>query len=183
MLSKFTVAVLVAAGAAVVGARSSRAAEGAASAVPAVSRGDAAVPRSATKPVAGSQPTQEEFEAQLRIQIYLDEARYGPGVVDGRHGEFTRKAVAAWNVAHGVEDVDDLTRVTAAAARKVTTLYAAYAMKAGDFKFVTPGLPTKPEEQAKVKYLGYRSAAEFVAERFHTTEAVLATGGAEIAGG
>ncbi len=118
--------------------------------------------------------TTAEFEENLRLQVYLDGAGFGPGVVDGRQGEFTRKAVAAWNVAHGVSDVDDLTQVTAEAAREVTTLYAAYAMKAGDFKFVTRGLPSKPEEQAAVKYLGYRSAAELVAERFHTTEAVVA---------
>lgn len=118
--------------------------------------------------------TTAEFEENLRLQVYLDGAGFGPGVVDGRRGEFTRKAVAAWNVAHGVSDVDDLTQVTAEAAREVTTLYAAYAMKTGDFKFVTRGLPTKPEEQAAVKYLGYRSAAELVAERFHTTEAVVA---------
>lgn len=127
-------------------------------------------------PVAPSPPvqTQAEFEAQLRIQIFLDGAGFGPGVVDGRPGEFTRKAVAAWNVAHDVEDVDDAEPVIRAAAREVRTVYAAYTLKPGDFKFVTPSLPTKPELQAKQKYLGYRSAAEFVAERFHTTESVLA---------
>lgn len=129
---------------------------------------------SGSKPPASPQPTTEEFEGQLRLQVYLDGANYGPGVVDGRMGEFTRKAIAAWNVAHDVADVDDVASVTAAAAREVVTLYAAYPLKAGDLKFVTPGLPTKPELQAKVKYLGYRSVAEFVAERFHTTEAVLA---------
>jgi len=123
---------------------------------------------------AGAGPSEEEFEAQLRLQIFLDGANFGPGVVDGRSGEFTRKAIAAWNVAHDVADVDDLKVVTAAAEREVTVLYAAYAVKAGDLKFVTPGLPTEPEEQAKVKYMGYRSMGELVAERFHTTEAVVA---------
>jgi lipoprotein-anchoring transpeptidase ErfK/SrfK len=131
------------------------------------------VPKATPVPAVPKVQTQEEFEAQLRIQIYLDGALYGPGVVDGRQGEFTRKAIAAWNVAHDHPDVDDLEQVTAAAEREVQMLYAAYTLKAGDFKFVTPKLPTRPEQQAQVKYLGYRSAAEFVAERFHTTEAVL----------
>ena len=52
-------------------------------------------------------PTVEEFEAELRLQIFLDGENFCPGVVDGRRGEFTRKAVAAWNVAHDIEDVDD----------------------------------------------------------------------------
>lgn len=132
-----------------------------------------AAPSAAATPAAPAQ-TPQEFEAQLRLQIFLDGAGFGPGVVDGRPGEFTRKAVAAWNVAHDVEDVDDLGRVGREAARSVRTVYAAYTVKPGDLAFVTPGLPTKPELQAKQKYLGYRSLAEFVAERFHTTEAVLA---------
>lgn len=117
--------------------------------------------------------TQEEFEANLRIQIFLDEARFGPGVLDGRIGEFTRMAAAAWCVSRDKAGDDEMAAVGAAAGRAVTTLYAAYCLRADDFDFVTPGLPAEPEEQAKVKYLGYRSAAEFVAERFHTTEAVL----------
>lgn len=116
----------------------------------------------------------EEFEANLRLQIFLDEARFGPGVLDGSLGEFTRKAVAAWNVARGEAEVDDVTEARGEAVRAVPTLYAAYRLRKEDFGFITPGLATKPEAQAKAKYLGYRSAAEFVAERFHTTEAVLA---------
>jgi len=116
----------------------------------------------------------DDFEDVLRVQIFLDGENFGPGVVDGRRGEFTRKAVAAWNVAREAQDVDDWTVVTAAAGRAVPVLYAAYRIKPGDFQFITPGLPTKPEDQAKVKYLGYRTAAEFVAERYHTTEAVIA---------
>jgi lipoprotein-anchoring transpeptidase ErfK/SrfK len=119
-------------------------------------------------------PTVEEFEAELRLQIFLDGENFCPGVVDGRRGEFTRKAVAAWNVAHDIEDVDDMAAVGAAAEREVAVLYAAYTVKAGDLKYVAAGLPTKPEDQARVKYMGYRSMAEFVAERFHTTEGLLA---------
>ncbi|MFN0128806.1 MAG: L,D-transpeptidase [Verrucomicrobiales bacterium] len=128
----------------------------------------------ATKAAAAPTPTDEEFEANLRLQIFLDEARFGRGVLDGSLGEFTRKALAAWNVARGESEVDDLTEARGAAIRDVPTLYAAYRLRKEDFGFITRGLATKPEEQAKVKYLGYRSAAEFVAERFHTTEAVLA---------
>jgi len=173
MLSKITgVLVFAAVGAAAAAAPAAPAGTRAAPAKPVAAGPPAAKP--AAKPAVAPEPTLEEFESQLRLQIFLDGENFGPGVVDGRKGEFTRKAIAAWNVAHDIEDVDDLTAVTAAAGRTVTTLYAAYALKAGDFKHVTPGLPTKPEDQAKVKYMGYRSAAEFVAERFHTTEAVVA---------
>lgn len=119
-------------------------------------------------------PSDAEFEAMLRVQVFLDEAHFGPGVVDGRTGEFTRKAIAAWNVAHGHQDTDDWSAVEKAAQRSVQALYAAYKIKPGDLAHVTPGLPAKPEGQAAAKYLGYRSLAEFVAERYHTNEATLA---------
>ncbi len=127
-------------------------------------------------PVAPQAPDkeQQEFEATLRLQIFLDQALFGPGQIDGRPGEFTRKAVAAWNVVHGVADVDDQTRVQAEADRAVTVPYAAYRMREQDFKWITPGLPTKPEEQVKAKYMGYRSTAEFVCERYHCSEVLLA---------
>ncbi len=116
----------------------------------------------------------EERERILPVQIFLDDACFGPGVVDGRNGEFTRKAVAAWNIAHGHGDPDDWGPVTREAARTVRAPYAAYAIKPADLKQLTPGLPTGPAGMATQKWLGYRSLAEFVAERFHTTEAFLA---------
>jgi hypothetical protein len=41
--------------------------------------------------------------------------------------------------------------VVAAAEREVAVLYAAYTVKAGDLKYVAAGLPTKPEDQARVE--------------------------------
>ena len=37
----------------------------------------------------------------VRLQIFLDEAIFGPGVIDGKPGRFTELAVAAWNERHG----------------------------------------------------------------------------------
>jgi lipoprotein-anchoring transpeptidase ErfK/SrfK len=115
-----------------------------------------------------------DFERTLRLQIFLDEEEFGPGLVDGRAGEFTRKAIAAWNRAHGHGAIKDDRAVREAAAREVAALYAVYKIKSGDLAFVTPAVPDKPEEQAAVDYLGYRSLGEFVAERYHTSEALLA---------
>jgi lipoprotein-anchoring transpeptidase ErfK/SrfK len=36
-----------------------------------------------------------------------------------------------------------------------------------------PGLPEKPEAQKDYKYMGYRTIEEFVAERYHTSEAYI----------
>ena len=37
----------------------------------------------------------------VRLQIFLDEAKFGPGVIDGRPGQFTELAVQSWNEVNG----------------------------------------------------------------------------------
>ncbi|MGI8603589.1 MAG: L,D-transpeptidase [Verrucomicrobiales bacterium] len=119
-------------------------------------------------------PSDYTFEILLRLQIFLDAENFGPGQIDGKAGEFTRKAVAAWNVANGYDDTEDWRPALRQSQRRVNALYAAYRIKAGDLAFLSPKLPEKPADQAALDYLGYRSLAEFVAERYHTSEGSLA---------
>src|ERR1700754_3517899 len=41
-------------------------------------------------------------ETATRLQIFLDNSDFGPGKIDGRMGEFFRKALVAYKVAHGI---------------------------------------------------------------------------------
>src|ERR1043165_5349185 len=41
-------------------------------------------------------------ETSTRLQIFLDNNNFGPGKIDGRMGEFFRKALVAYKVAHGM---------------------------------------------------------------------------------
>ncbi|RYD25881.1 MAG: hypothetical protein EOP87_23660, partial [Verrucomicrobiaceae bacterium] len=41
-------------------------------------------------------------EETLRLQIFLDSKDFGPGVVDGRTGEFTKKALVLYRDANGL---------------------------------------------------------------------------------
>ncbi len=120
------------------------------------------------------EPAASDFDTLLRVQIFLDSQLFCPGKIDGRTGEFTRKAVAAWNVAHDIPDTDDWHAVLSASQSAVHGLWSGYTVRKGDVAYLSPGLPTTPEEQSKSGYLGYRSLAEMVAERFHTTETFLA---------
>ena len=43
----------------------------------------------------------------VRLQIFLDEAKFGPGVIDGKPGRFTELAVFSWNEVNG-HPVDSL---------------------------------------------------------------------------
>ena len=117
-------------------------------------------------------PSKTDLEGNLRLQIFLDQNNFGPGYLDGRIGEFGKKAASVYNQIHGVP-VGNYHRMIEAAKKDVPELYTTYSIKEGDLKFISADLPSKPQEQAKTKFLGYRNLLEFAAERFHTSDEFL----------
>ena len=111
----------------------------------------------------------KDREAQVRVQVFLDGALFGPGKVDGLQGEFTTKAVVNFQKAHGLEPngVPDSLPIPQDAPS-----YTEYTIKPDDRKFVG-NLPSKPMDQAHLQYLPYDSLAEFLAERFHCSTSLL----------
>jgi lipoprotein-anchoring transpeptidase ErfK/SrfK len=113
----------------------------------------------------------------LRLQWMLDRARYSPGIVDGRWGKNTEKAVywlqdeLGWETT-GKPDrrLFDLLERTVGTEQPVHR----YTVSAGDVEgpFVT--IPEEPGEQAELDCLCYESAEELLAEKFHTTPELLA---------
>lgn len=106
-------------------------------------------------------------EDAVRLQIFLDEENYGPGVIDGKPGRFTILAVEAWNESHG-HPSKDLSAVMAAAARSVTSPFAVATVPSAASKWINPNLPSSREAQSKLKRMSYTSYAEFMSERYHT---------------
>ena len=104
-------------------------------------------------------------ETSTRLQIFLDNNNFGPGKIDGKMGEFFRKALVAYKIAHGMPPTGTVERFLAEVPQPFTT----YTITPEDEKFVGPA-PSKPSEQAKLKALLYGSYLEFVAERFHSAE-------------
>jgi lipoprotein-anchoring transpeptidase ErfK/SrfK len=113
-------------------------------------------------------------ESILRAQIYLDQALFGPGKIDGALGEFSYKAVVNWNYANGHKDIYNWRPMLREAAARVPVVLASHKVRAELFEYVNPELPEKPEGWAGFKVMDYRSMAELIAERYHTDESFLA---------
>lgn len=102
----------------------------------------------------------------VRLQIFLDEARFGPGVIDGKPGRFTELAVQSWNEVNGYP-LDDWTGVNSAARKAVPHPLAIGIVPEIAKQWVDTTLPTSRPLQAKRKRMSYRSLAEFMSERYH----------------
>lgn len=124
----------------------------------------------APKVAANEKPSGEDA---LRLQIFLDEAHFGPGILDGKPGRFTELAVRAWNEANG-HPADDWTAVTAAARKAVPHPLATAIVPDWANDWVNPKVPYKDRRgQAALKRMSYRSLGEMMAERYHCDRAYL----------
>ena len=111
-------------------------------------------------------------ETGLRVQIFLDQEHFGPGFLDGKPGNFTSRAVYAYNRSKG-RNPADWPAVIAEAEAAVPDIYATATVPSIAAKFVDRSLPSSYEAQARRKDLPYRSYLEFMAERYHTSETFL----------
>jgi lipoprotein-anchoring transpeptidase ErfK/SrfK len=113
--------------------------------------------------------------ALLRAQILLDRAHFSSGEIDGIYGANLRQAIAGYQKKHGLAASGQLDAATwsalnADSADAVTGYTIAGADVAGPFQPV----PEDMAEKARLPALGYASAAEALAEKFHASPALLA---------
>lgn len=129
-------------------------------------------------PPSGPVISNEELEANLKslasadrwkVQLFLDQALFAPGKVDGLVGEFTVKAAARWIMAGKNRDMQSL---LAAARKQCAQTQTEFVIPESAASFIGI-IPEKLEEKAALTTLPYESLAEYAAERFHTDLAAL----------
>lgn len=129
----------------------------------------AAKSKSKTAP---AKPTQQQIEEYTRLQIFLDNANFGPGKIDGHDGTFTRKALALFRTSQGQPDEPAGADPKAPPVtigldlQSIQPVFIEYEITKEDAATVGT-LPSGPEAQSKVKALPYATLAEAIAEKFH----------------
>src|SRR5256885_3180843 len=108
-------------------------------------------------------------ETATRLQIVLDNSDFGPGKIDGRMGEFFRKALISYKHAHAMPKTGAVDQWML---DQVPVTYTIYTIREEDLKLIGD-VPGSRTEQARLKWLPYTSLLEFVAERFHSAETFI----------
>src|SRR5438270_11493602 len=108
-------------------------------------------------------------ETATRLQIFLDNCDFGPGKIDGRMGEFFRKALISYKHAQAMPKTGAVDQWML---DQVPVTYTTYTIRDEDLKLVGD-VPSGHAEQAKLKWLPYTSLLEFVAERYHSAESFI----------
>jgi lipoprotein-anchoring transpeptidase ErfK/SrfK len=130
-------------------------------------------------------PPEDKPRPLMQAQVVLDRLGFTPGVVDGKMGLSTVNAIKGFQEARGLNITGELDQATVQAlsqwkhipGTRVVTISPEFA----NDQFIA--IPKERVDQAKLDGMGYISLAEKLAERFHTTEEVLAELNPRAAGG
>ena len=121
--------------------------------------------------VAPGTPGSEIDGQNFHAQVLMSAHGFSPGVIDGKKGESFRLALRSFQESRGLDqtgELDGATRRALLEANRPSTVMVKLTPQDVHSRFVNP-FPKGPEEQAELKFLGYRNMLEKLAERYHTT--------------
>ncbi|HZX29079.1 MAG TPA: peptidoglycan-binding domain-containing protein, partial [Telluria sp.] len=110
----------------------------------------------------------------LRTQILLDRAHFAPGEIDAAAGTKLRKALAAFQRQQGLDPTGAMDSATWDALNRDTApALVPYEIQAADLAGPFEPVPQAMLDKASLPYLGYATALEGLAEKFHASPALL----------
>jgi lipoprotein-anchoring transpeptidase ErfK/SrfK len=123
----------------------------------------------------GKTPSKNSQAANIKAQVLLDRGRFSPGAIDGRRGENFANALRVFQDQNGLPASGELDAVTfEKLAQDGEPVMIDYTLTAKDVAGpFSDKIPSKFEEQARLKRLDYTGPAEMLAERFHMSEDLL----------
>jgi lipoprotein-anchoring transpeptidase ErfK/SrfK len=116
----------------------------------------------AQSPAPSTAAAAERQGEALAMQVALDRAGFSPGLIDGKMGTNTQRALDAYRKQHGRDPLPS--------ANPLTTYTITDQDVSGPF---APEIPPDLMEQAQLPNLSYTSPLEALAERFHASPQLL----------
>lgn len=101
-----------------------------------------------------------------RLQILLDQAGASPGVIDGLDGGNLRNAVAAFEAMRGLAVDGKIGSRLISAINDSRPVIRSYVITGQDLSAVVGPIPRDYAQMAQMKYLGYATVTEELAERY-----------------